>query len=343
VSDCKLCTGDTLRHIAGGHGSFLTILPSNRREERWFRQWLIDHNPAWQEITRMARPNRAQSDIVSALESPIPEANGFRLVWFLSSEKTRHDAESRQEALLRAVKKLEKLEEKLQKPRCRLRVARSVKKLAEQILAETATARWIDYTVERLYETTESTEQRRTPGGPVLVRRSKRSRFRLTWRIRQEAVQADARSDGVFPLVTNRQDLSPLHLYIAYHCNQPLVENRHDLLKNTLDVVPAFLHNVSRIEALLFLEFLALTVHALIERELRQSMAESHIAALPLYPEARRCTAPTAARVFELFEHVQLHILSVDGRKIRTFQPKLTPLQRQLLDMLHVPAASYDF
>jgi transposase len=34
VADCKLCTGDTLRYIAGEHGSFLTILPSNRKEER---------------------------------------------------------------------------------------------------------------------------------------------------------------------------------------------------------------------------------------------------------------------------------------------------------------------
>jgi transposase len=341
VADCKLCSSETLRHIDRQHGAFLTILPSNHKENRLFRQWLTTHDPDWQEITRIHRPGSCPDDVISALESPIAETNGFRLVWFLSSEKIRRDADRRQETLLRAVKDLETLEKKLQGPRCRFRVARSVRKAADEILSQTGAARWIDYTVERVHETTEVHEQRSCPRGTLHIRRSARSRFRLTWQFRQEAVRADALSDGIVPLVTNRYDLSPLQLYVAYRGNQPLVETRHDLLKNTLQVVPAFLHNVHRLEALLFLEYLALTVHALIERELRQSMADAHIPKLPLYPEARDCSAPTAARIFDLFEHVQVHTLWADGHKLQSFEPQLTPLQLQLLDILHVPTASY--
>jgi transposase len=123
--------------------------------------------------------------------------------------------------------------------------------------------------------------------------------------------------------------------------DQPLVETRHDMLKNTLQVTPAFLHNVSRLEALLFLEYLAVTVHALVERELRLKMRDNHLAQIPLYPEARECSAPTAERVFEIFEHLQTHTLLNEGRKIRTFQPHLTQLQRELLELLGVSPVSY--
>jgi transposase len=62
------------------------------------------------------------------------------------------------------------------------------------------------------------------------------------------------------------------------HCgHQPLVEKRHDLLKNTLEVTPMFLKSVSRLEAFLFLNYIAITVHAVIERQLRMAMAAQEI------------------------------------------------------------------
>jgi len=52
-------------------------------------------------------------------------------------------------------------------------------------------------------------------------------------------------------------------------------------------MAPVWLKNVGRIEALLFLYFVALLVHALLERELRLGMARENIESLPLYPEER--------------------------------------------------------
>ena len=49
----------------------------------------------------------------------------------------------------------------------------------------------------------------------------------------------------------------------------------------------------SRIEAFLFLYFLALLTEALIEREIRRRMKELKISQLPIYPEGRPCAAPT--------------------------------------------------
>lgn len=76
-----------------------------------------------------------------------------------------------------------------------------------------------------------------------------------------------------------------------------------------------------------------MTVHALVERELRLKMSETHREQIPLYPEARMCSAPTAERVFEIFEHLQSHTLLKEGRKIRRFQPQLTELQKEALEL----------
>jgi transposase len=342
VADCKLCTGDNLRYIDEQQGSFITVLPSNRKEDDWFREWMAGHDAAWHMITCIQYPGGREPNIIQALESPIPEVNGFRLIWFRSSEKCRRDADSRHDATVRAIKALEKLAEKLLKPRCRLKKARNVRKVVDEILDQAGAKRWIDYKVEHAFVVTDRQDEgRKRPGAPSTIRRTKRLRFRLSWQVRTEVVHADSRSDGVLPLVTNRHDLSPLHVYVIYHCNQPLVEKRHDLLKNTLQVTPAFLHSVSRLEALLFLEYLAVTVHALVERELRLKMSENHLKQIPLYPEARECSAPTAERVFEIFEHLQTHTLLKEGRKIRAFPPHLTELQPEVLELLGISPLTY--
>jgi len=243
---------------------------------------------------------------------------------------------------VRADKALGKFAEKLLKPRCGFKMTRAVRKAVDDILDQTGARRWIDYSVENVYVVTDQHDDGPNhPAAPSRIRQTKRLRFRLRWHVRTDAVQADSKSDGVIPLVTNRPDLSPREVYVIYHCNQPLVEKRHDLLKNTLHVTPAFLHNVSRLEALLFLEYLAVTVHALVERELRLKMSENHREQIPLYPEARRCSAPTAERVFEIFEHLQAHTLLKEGRKIRTFQPRLTEMHKEVLELLGISPLSY--
>jgi len=63
---------------------------------------------------------------------------------------------------------------------------------------------------------------------------------------------------------------------------------------------------------------------------------------LPLYPEARRCTAPATARILEMFTTVACHQLTgPDHTVVRTFHPELTDLQHQVLDLLEIPTAVY--
>jgi hypothetical protein len=82
-------------------------------------------------------------------------------------------------------------------------------------------------------------------------------------------------------------------------------------------------------------------VQALIERELRQAMKTANIDQLPLYPEARACRRPTTEHILRLFSITERINVLVDGQLLKVFPPKLTDLQRQVLDLLGVPASAY--
>jgi hypothetical protein len=74
-----------------------------------------------------------------------------------------------------------------------------------------------------------------------------------------------------------------------------------------LEVRPVFLKSISRIEEFLFLEFVAVILDAVIERE---------------------CGTSTAGRIFELFGNLLRHLLREGSRIVWTFRPGLSPVQR---------------
>ena len=70
-------------------------------------------------------------------------------------------------------------------------------------------------------------------------------------------------------------------------------------------------------------------------------MKTEGLAGIPLYPELRNCPAPSAPRILEIFDDVQRHQLISQDQIVQTFEPQLTPLQQQVLDLLHIPASVY--
>jgi hypothetical protein len=82
-------------------------------------------------------------------------------------------------------------------------------------------------------------------------------------------------------------------------------------------------------------------VQALLERELRRAMQGERLASLPLYSEERPCRCPTTRKLIDLFEPVQRHTLTVRRQAPTTFVTELTPIQRRILKLLHIPATTY--
>jgi transposase len=144
----------------------------------------------------------------------------------------------------------------------------------------------------------------------------------------------------MYPLLTNDRSLSPAQVLEA-HKGQPTIEKRFEQIKTVHEIAPVLLKNEGRIEALFTLYFLALLVQGLIERELRRAMVRQRIPALPLYPEERRCKAPTTEQVLRLFSLAERHTLLRGDCPEQVFHPDLTDIQRQVLDLLGIPATAY--
>lgn len=346
VADCKLCTRENLRHIQKEQGWFITILPKSRGEDGLFRDWLQTNTPDWVEVDQKPHPRLVDGppEVLMALESPIPDADGFRVMWVLSSQKKERDFLARKGCMERAWRELDELRAKLEGPRCRYKTKEAVAKVVEDVIAKCSAVRWITYELERVEKPTFRQEKRGRSGRNTRWRRTLKARFRLTVTGNLENIEYDTRCDGIFPLITNRNklELSQREVLHAYKSKQPMIEQRHDLLKNVLDVMPALLKSISRLEALLFVQYVALTVHALIERQLRRAMSARGVEQLPLYPEKRRCKAPTTDRVLEIFGDLQCHRLTKNGTTVQRFDPPLTWMQRKLLQFLEVPVRSFE-
>ena len=101
---------------------------------------------------------------------------------------------------------------------------------------------------------------------------------------------------------------------------------------------PMMTNDKEMTQAELLLGFVAVLVHALIERDLRKATRDQGITELPLYPEGRACAAPTAARVIEVLESLSAHKLVAGGELLRRYDPTLSALQQRILR----PAPSAD-
>jgi len=342
VADCKLCTRENMDYIDRRHGRFVTVMPRNRLEDSEFRSWIQDHEPEWELVCDRPNPRKknALRDRWWVFKYPIPSREGWPVIWVWSSLLALRQEQTRRERIAKAVEELGDLKAKLRNPRSRLRSASAIDRKIEQILYSAGVPEYVR--VERTMEE-DHTFRQVTPGRPgpdTDYRRKTKRRHDIVWHIDEAAIAYDRKSDGTYPLLTNDSSLSPQAVLEA-HKGQPKIEKRFEQMKTVHEIAPVFLKNEGRIEALFFLYFIALLVQALIERELRKAMAAQGIADIPLYPEERASRRPTTEQVFRLFSLAERHVLSYDGEEVKVFHPRLTDLQRQVLELLGIPEREY--
>ncbi len=342
VADCKLCSRKSLEYIDKQQGRFVTVLPRNRREDKWFRTFVKISEPPWEVAVSRPHPRRRSGspDVWKVTEAQLPSKEGYRIIWVWNSLMAAEDADSRQARIEKAWVAVEQLKTRLEGKRCRIRTRERVDQEIERILKESGARRWVRIEVKRMEQAQFRQANKGRPGPNTKYRKITREKFSVGLLVDNDLVQSDAKSDGMFPLITNCRDLKPSEILAAYK-SQPQLEKRFEQLKTVQDLAPVWLKNVTRIEALTFLYYIALLVHALIERELRKAMADNGIEMLPLYPEERFCRAPCTDRILELFEELQRHEIHGPKGKLQTVHPTLNPLQKQVLRLLSVPAAAF--
>jgi transposase len=333
VADCKLATTENMAYLHRHGGRFLSVLPRTRGEDAAFRAEVLAGRVHWRRIHDKYDDEGELVDRFSIHQPEATSVEGYRLIWYHSARKAETDAASRLQRIRRAVERLMELRERLASPRTRHRDRAKVAEAVEAILEETGTAAWITVTIEERAEETYRQRRRGRPGADTLYVKRERKRFDLAHRVELERLSEEARCDGIFPLISNEPGLSAKDLLLAYK-QQPMIEKRFGQLKTDFVVAPVFLKEVSRIQALLCVYFLALLVESLLERELRRAMEREGIESVPLYPEGRACRRPTARKVIDLFEDVQRHELSAGRRPAVVFTTKLSRLQRRILRLL---------
>jgi transposase len=340
VADSKLCTRNNLNHIAARQGRFLTVLPRTRAEDGWFRGYLQRHTPAWQEVRREPNPRRQGGpDLVyDGVESPQRSAEGYRILWYRSSQKRDEDAAARQARLERARAWLEGLQAPGRRP---FRSHGAAERAGREVLQREGADRWLRVRVTRAVEETFRQVGPGRPGPHTEYQRVETWTYRVHFDEDGAAVAADALCDGLFPLVTNDATLS-LAEALAKYKYQPFVEKRHEQLKSVFGVAPVWLKSPRRVASLLWLYFVVELVQALLERAVRRQLRVRRLRHLRLYPEGRASEAPTAALVLGALEGHRRHRL-YDGRGqlLRTFHDELPEAAHQVLELLGIEASAY--
>jgi transposase len=341
VADSKLCTRDNMSYIAGRQGRFLTVMPRTRSEDGWFRDYLQTHPLEWREVHREPNPRRRGGpDVVyHGVEGPRRSAEGYRLLWYRSSQKEDQDRQSRQQRLQRAHARLDGL--RAPGRRREFRTAREAREAAERILADEQVGRLLRVIVDREVEEGYRQVGPGRPGPNTEYRRVETGRYRIRFEEDAEALAREARCDGLFPLLSNDEALS-LGEALGKYKYQPFVEKRHEQLKSVFGVTPVWLKNSGRVASLLWLYYVVELLQALLEREVRRQMEGNGVASLALYPERRATELPTAALVFNALEGLRRHrLLDEQGQELRRFHDELPAPGQEVLELLGVEGTPY--
>jgi transposase len=337
VADCKLCVSSTLLDLDRQGGRFITVLPRSRAEVAEFVQLAANCQVRWQPLwsRRACRKPRRSEQFQSAQES-YQTKEGFRLYWYRSSEKCRYDAQDRQERLSAALQRLARLNERRGRGP---KTEPAMRRAAENTLAYYRVQNWVHYEINTLQQVQFVQRTRGKPSAQTNYRRIVKSIPTLSASQDPAALAAAKTMDGVFPYVTNT-DLSALEVLKKYKY-QPCLEKRHFLGKSVLEMAPVFLKKNTRIEALMFVCFMAQLIAALMERTVRQNMARRQIKAIPILPEGRDSKTPTVTQILGTFAARAKHEIYYQNQLLKVFTKPLTDIQKTVLDLLDISAAVY--
>lgn len=112
--------------------------------------------------------------------------------------------------------------------------------------------------------------------------------------------------------------------------------------KTVLEVAPVFLKKVKRIEAMLFLYFVALMIVSLIERKIRMNMAKEKIEKLPILPQAMNTKKPTWNNIRYFYRNIHFSEIIRDGTRILSEVKGLSTLHKKVNSLLEVPEVIYE-
>jgi len=337
VADSKLCVRETLLQIDGQQGRFVTILPRTRGEVGKFAAECLANRIRWTALWRQRCPRHQKRwEMFELAQGFFQMQEGFALHWYRSSEKCARDHQEREELIAAAMERLERLNNPLRRGR---KTAVALQKAADQIVSKFHAQDWIDATIEIQKSAIYRQAQRGRPSQNSTYRRKVKQVPKVLAQRNLTGIARSQTMDGIFPLTTNTQ-LSPLQVLQAYKY-QPHLEKRHSLFKSLLEISPLFLKKNTRIEAFIFVYFVAQLAASLIEHTVRKNMTREGLKDLPILPEGRPSKHPSAAQILETFAQRTEHQLYEGTTRIKTFIEPLRDIEKIVLRLLDLSRNIY--
>ena len=341
VTDCKLVTDDNLKKIVGSGGFFVSVMPRTWKEDKEFRELVKAGKIQW-ELLLSRRNNRKPHSGIDRYYLAVGQfvtSRGYRLLWILSTQKKEQDAITRQSQIEKALEALREIQSGLN--RYSLRKRKDIKRAVKKALKDCQCQRRIIWKIHSYQLRRQIHRHRGRPKAGAQVQETWKKQYSLSFELDEKILQEEKTTDGIFPMITNHlaETHSPRRVLEVYKF-QPFLEKRHSQIKTWQEITPVLLKKSERVVAYLHVHVMALMVSTLIERTLRKAMATQKIPSLPLYPEGRACKHPTSFDITRLFKNAERY--EVEGNDGTTLFPaELTPLQKQILQLLEVPVSRY--
>ncbi len=336
VADCKLCSHNNLSHISENGGRFITIVPKDRKQFKQFLTYLTTNDVLWKDAFSIeSSRKKGKMNIYKTYEGE-PTKEGFRIIFVHSSSKQEEDEARRQKRIDKAIANLEALSPKLNA--YHLKTKKQIKTAVDSICKDIKQFIDIKILTER-----KQVKVQISPGRPSLSKSVFKNKWEFThslqWQLNEQALEEASKTDGIFPLITNTA-LSASEVLRRYK-SQPFLEKRMYTKKTVLEVAPVFLKKTKRIEAMLFLYFVALMIVSLIERKIRMNMARQDIEKLPILPQGMNSKKPTWNNIRYFYRNLHYAQIICDGVCIQAEVKGLSDLHEQVNRLLEIPDAVY--
>ena len=154
-------------------------------------------------------------------------SDGYRLLWYHSTKKADHDARYRARSLQRAIRELTELRERLSGPRTRFKSRKKVDEAVQEIVKRLKEESLLVVTVEEREEGTFRQASKGRPGKNTKYVKEIKKRFEISWSIDQIRMAEAEATDGIFPLISNVNEMTPEEIL---QCVQTSADHRETVL-----------------------------------------------------------------------------------------------------------------
>lgn len=351
VGDAKAASLATRATIAHEGGNYLMPLPMTGEVPTLLRQW----------VTRPPTPIRPL-EMPTSVTDPTPREVGTGFVTWRQREATLEDgtavtwrerwlvthspphAQQQQERLQ---KRLDKAEAALQKLRPRKdERAAEVQARASALLKQHQVEGLLQVAVSETAVTRRHSGKRGRPAADTPIIEETHWQVALEVQRHKEAIAQEERVAGWRVYVTNTRQEQLTHAQALTHYRAQWIAEHgyHRFKAGAIPVLPLLVRVPQRIVGLLVVLLLALQVLTLLELVARRSLAERKEELAGLVPgnPKMKTARPTAERLLAAFAGLHLLVQRV-GSQVRTcLVERLSPLQRYILELLHLSPSCYD-